>query len=215
MTGICFNIPRPHRLLLLGMTFATLWTFIALSGCSEFNGTRLEKYVGGETNLIKFSYKIAEHLTERAMPPLVPYNNELPLLVTTFVDNNDLAKTSHFGRVLQEHISSRLVQLGYTVKELKLADSLKIQTKSGETILTRDLSKIKDVQQVQAILVGTISRSSRVLYISTRMINPNDATILSSDDFRLVMDDNILAMFGLQRTSISDDPVSEPHRPFF
>jgi TolB-like protein len=184
------------------------------SGCSYFNGTPVENILGGKTNLIPFSYTIADHLAERALPPLVPHHPNMPILVTTFVDNNDLRQTSHFGRILQEHIASRFVQLGYTVREIKLSNTLHIEPKSGETILSRDLTQLSDGQQAQAILVGTISRTNRVLYISARLINPVNSNILATDDHQLIMDDDILAMFGLQRQADSDSAIEEPEQPF-
>ncbi len=198
--------------------FCTLMVLVSMlflnSGCASFNGTRLEPLLGGDTNLIHFSYAVADHLAERALPPLMPHQPDMPILVTTFVDNNDLQQTSRFGRTLQEHIASRFVQLGYTIRELKLANTLHIEPKSGETILSRDLTQLNQGQQAQAILVGTTSRSGRVLYISARLINPVNNNILATDDYQLYMDDNILAMFGLQRQNDSDKPIKEPRQPF-
>ncbi len=183
------------------------------SGCASFNGTPLENILGGKTNLIHFSYTIADHLAERALPPLVPRQPDMPVIVTTFVDNNDLQQTSRFGRTLQEHIASRFVQLGYTVREMKLSNKLHMVPKSGETILSRDLSQLSNEQKAQAILVGTISRTNRMLYVSARLINPINYNILATYDHQLCMDDDILAMFGLQLQPESDKPIEEPDQP--
>lgn len=185
---------------------------LMLSGCARFNCTSLEQFVGSDTDLITFSYTIADDLTLAASPPLIPMHPEMPLLVTTFVDNNDLEKTSKFGRVLQEHISSRLVQLGYSVKEIKMTGKLLIEPRSGESILSRDLSKISPSIKSQAILVGTISATNRTLYVSARFVNPVNNAIISSMDYKLCMDETILAMFGLQRETTSGE-IEEPPRP--
>ena len=185
-----------------------------LTGCSAFNCTRLENLLGNDTDLIKFSYTIADSLVQRAMPPLIPRHPDMPILVTTLVDNNNLSQTSRFGRVLQQHITSRFVQLGYTVKEIKLTNTLQINQRSGETILSRDLSLLTGAQQVQAIFAGTVSHTSNILYISTRIINPINSNIIATDDYRLCMDENILAMFGLQRQDRLDDSIEEPAQPF-
>ena len=184
-----------------------------VSGCTRLNCTRFEDSLGAETDLIGFSYKIADELTESAYPPLTPLNPDMPILVTTFVDNNDLQQTSQFGRTMQEHITSRLVQLGYAVKELKLSNNLLIEQRSGETILSRDLRKLSLTQKAQAILVGTISITNRTMYLSSRLIDPASANVISSDDYRLCMDDHILAMFGLERAE-HDDSIKEPDQPF-
>lgn len=199
----------PFRLLLPGLS-----ALIFLTGCSSFNCTRLENLLGSNTNLIKFSYTIADNLAERALPPLIPRHPDMPILVTTLVNNDDLTHTSRFGRVLQEHIRSRLVQLGFTVKEIKLTNTLQIYPGAGETMLSRDLSLLPGAQQAQAVLAGTISHTDSTMYISTRLINPLNSNIIASDDYKLCMDDNILAMFGLQRRDNTDDVIKEPSQPF-
>jgi len=197
-------------------TFTLLFLFlltIFLTHCTFFNGTRFEDTLGSDTNLIKFSYTIADNLIESAIPPLVPRHPDMPILVTTFVDNNDLKKTSKFGRILQEHISSRLVQLGYTVREIKMASTLSIVAQHGETILSRDLSLLGKTQDAQAILVGTISHTNRTMYISSRFINPGNNNIVATDDSKLIMDDNVLAMFGMKRVDKNNDTIEEPSQP--
>lgn len=206
----CSLFPVSRTLILMVLAITTFFN----SGCTSLNCTRLEPLLGGSTDLIQFSYTMADHLAAKAMPPLIPRHPNMPILVTTFVDNNDLQQTSHFGRILQEHIASRFVQLGYTVRELKISNTLHIEPKSGETILSRDLTQLSSGQQAQAILVGTISMTDRIVYISARLINPVNNNILSTDDYRLCMDDNILAMFRLQRQDDIDKPISEPRQPF-
>ena len=186
---------------------------LALAGCSDLNGTRLEKFFGKDTNLIDLSYEITDQLAESAMPPLVPRHPGMPVLVATFVDNNDLTKTSPLGRLLQEHIASRLVQHGYTVREIKLTSTISIEPRSGETVLSRELGKIGGELKAQAILVGTLSRSDRNLYISARLIVPTNGNILASYDRQLHLDDNLLAMLGLRRHGDIDNPIAEPPPP--
>jgi len=193
--------------------FCVTCALLFLSGCSSFNCTRFENLLGSDTNLIKFSYKIADNLVAEAFPPLVPRHPDMPILVTTLVDNNNLTQTSRFGRIIQEHVISRLVKLGFTVKEIKLTSTLQINPGSGETILSRDLTLLTGSQQAQAILAGTISHNDSTMYISTRLINPANSNIISTDDYRLCMDDNILAMFGLMRRKNLNDAVEEPSQP--
>jgi TolB-like protein len=142
------------------------------------------------------------------------HHPDMPILITTFVDNNNLEQTSQLGRILQEHIASRFVQLGYTVREIKLSNSLNIEQKSGETILSRDLSLLKAGQQAQAILAGTISRINRTLYVSARLISPTNQNILATNDYKLYMDDDILAMFESIRQPDEDNLIAEPRQPF-
>ncbi len=198
----------------LGLLFLLSFT---LGGCSSFNCTPLEKHLGGEENLITLAKYITNGLTDQAFPPLMPMQPDLPILVTTFVNNENLKETSRFSRVLQEHITSRLVQLHYTAKEIKLRETLLMQEQSGETMLSRNLQETQAGQSLsaQAVLVGTYSYTNRVMYISARLVNPKNRNIISSYDYRLCMDDNVLAMFGLKRqpldiNTVSGDEVDQP-----
>lgn len=202
-----------HPALIFFRSILALALAFSLAGCSSFNCTPLEKELGAEENLITLANRITDNLTQQAFPPLLPRQPDLPVLTTTFVNNDNLKETSRFGRILQEHITSRLVQLGYTTKELKLRDTLLMQERSGETMLSRDVGEInaKASLSAQAILVGTYSYTNRTMYISARLINPKDRNIISSYDYRLCMDDTILAMFGLMRQpSLSGDEIDPP-----
>lgn len=186
-----------------------------LASCSKLNCTRLEQYGGGEENLINLSYAMTDKLVQSAYPPLSPRNPYQPIIITTLVDNNDLQQTSTFGRIIQEHMASRLVQLGFTVKELKMRKNMVIEPKSGETFLSRHLDHINSSQSAQAVLVGTISHTNRTMYINTRLIHPKSSTIISSQDHKLCMDDTVLAMFNLKRNSgTCEDCIGEPSQPF-
>jgi len=196
-------------------TIIIVFSFITISSCSTFNGTRLEGLLGGEENLIKLAYNIADDLEKTAFPPLMPHHPEQPILTTTFANNNNLNETSRFSRLLQEHLASRLVQLGYSVREIKLSNELDITPGKGETILSRNLNQIKADQPAQAVSVGTYSLSNRNLYITARMVDPVNSNIISSVDYKVVMDKNILAMFGLQLKPADDTQyVEEPRTSF-
>lgn len=192
----------------------TLFCILFLqSSCSNFNGTPVEGLLGAPTNVITFSHDLTDELVAAAMPPLVAYRSEMAILVTTFVDNNDLEKTGQFGRMLQEHIATRLVQLGYPVRENRIAQTVTIAPGKGETILSRDLSKLQPDLNAQAIVVGTLSRSGRYIYIASRVVNPVSGNIVASVDKRLYMDDSMLHLFGLRTTSKIETPVDEPSAP--
>jgi TolB-like protein len=214
MTDQALPLLRDKRYLPGAMTrMLLLLALLLLAGCSAFNETRLESSLGRDVDLIDFANEIADDLVSQAFPPLLPRQPELPVLTTTFVDNNELEKTSHFGRLLQEHLAARLVQLGYTVKEIKLRPDLVIQPRSGETVLSRQLALLKETQPAQAILVGTTSMAQRTLYINARLINPHDATIIAARSYRLFMDKNVLAMFGMKTAEGGDDFIKKPREP--
>lgn len=181
-----------------------------LSSCSSFNCTPLERFLGGDVDLISLGNKITDELITSAMPPLMPRHPEEAVLTSTFVDIDNLESSSTFGRLLQNHAGARMVQRGYTVKEVNLRNTMKIGIQDGEKILSRDLSQISPDQPVQAILLGTYSLNNRILYITAKLVNPVNHNIISAKSYRLCMDDNLLAMFGLQRRHRDPDTIDPP-----
>ncbi|MDR3089586.1 MAG: hypothetical protein LBU39_07205 [Desulfobulbaceae bacterium] len=194
----------------LGRFAPFLFLILVAAACSRFNGTGMESILGRETDLVRLAYTAADTLAATAMPPLVARDPDMPILTTTFVDNNDLTKTSRFGRAVQEHMASRFTQLGYRVREIKLAESMEIAPRQGETILSRDLRRLSPDVKAQAILVGTISRAENILYVSTRLIDPADASILSSTDYRLRMDAALQSMLDEPAPLVGGDRLIVP-----
>ena len=196
---------------LLGIIVVALIALLFISSCTVFNGTRLEGLLGGEENMIDLAYSIADDLEKHAFPPLIPRHPDQPVITTTFVNNENFDETSTFSRILQEHISSRFVQHGYTVREIKLRQKIHIEQQSGETMLSRNINEIRKDHKAQAITLGTVSINKRNLYVAARLVDPKSGNILSTADYKIIMDKNILAMFGLELIPEDDlDLVEEP-----
>lgn len=188
---------------------------LMLPGCGALNNATVEGFLGSNNNLIDLAYVIAEDLERRAYPPLSPRDPDLPILATTFANNHNLEQTSQFSRILQEHITSRFVQMGYTAREIKLQKQLHIQPRVGEKMLSRQLDEIKTTQTAQAIAVGTYSLTRNDVYISARLINPENGNIISAADYQIPINQEILAMFGSHiRANRPIDPVEEPKASF-
>jgi len=191
------------------LTFLSIVTLL-LSGCSALNCTLLEGLLGGDVNLISLGNKITDDLISSASPPLMPRHPDEAVLTSTFVDIDNFEQASTFGRLLQSHAGARLVQLGYTVKEISLRNTMTIRPGDGEKILSRELSQISPDQPVQAIMLGTYSLNNRILYITAKLVNPVSHNILAAKSYRLCMDDNLLGMFGLQLRHEDPDTVDAP-----
>lgn len=167
-----------------------------LPACSELNGTRLEPVLGGDINLVNLGDSIAEKFVLTAYPPLLPRQAEQPVLVATLVDNDDLDKTSAFGRSLQNSIIAGLVGRGYAASEVKLRPNLVIQEERGEFMLSRDLNEIAGQEKAQAVVVGTYTMTNRMMYLSVRLVSPNTRTIRATYEDRLYLDKYSLELLG-------------------
>ncbi len=123
------------------------------------------------------------------------YDKDSVILAATFVDINDLSKSSPFGRIISEHISSRLSQHEYQVKELKLRqNSIFIKKGEGEFILSREIADISDENDADAILAGTYAVSKYSVFVSVRVIRAEDSILIASYDFQIELNGNVKSL---------------------
>ncbi len=141
-------------------------------------------------DLCKTAYVITDTLINNAQTPL---SLEQIILVSCFVDVNNVERTSSFGRMLAEQMASRLAQNGYMVVEMKLRTSLYIKEREGEFLLSRRLKDIQKAHDAQAVVVGTYMVSPKDLYLSARIVRAQDAKIISSCDAKIPLTEDLKA----------------------
>ncbi len=133
--------------------------------------------------LIKASYKAIDALLKLATD-LQRYPNK-PILVSSFVNVDNVQVSSTFGRIIAEQMSSRIAQHTYKVVELKLRSSLFIKEKTGELLLSRELRDISLQHDAYAVLVGTYAASKRKVYVNAKLVSAQDSIILAAYDYEL------------------------------
>lgn len=136
-------------------------------------------------NVILAGYRMADQL-DRNMDELLPPGARV--IVTSFVNIDNLKQSSTLGRLLAEHTGSRLDQMGYDTRELKLrTDSIYIQEETGEFLLSRNLKLISRQHDAAAALVGAYGVAADTVYITARLVRTADGEVLSSCDHALVL----------------------------
>ncbi|WP_120498885.1 FlgO family outer membrane protein [Kiloniella sp. EL199] len=135
----------------------------------------------------------------RAADTLVMTSNQVldqnaSVLVASIVDIDALETSSTFGRTVSEQLSGRIAQLGYSVSEVKMRDSLAVRPREGELMLSRDLAFLAGRQNAQAVLTGTYSISEHSVFVNLRLLRAGDGRILSATDFRIEKDADIASM---------------------
>lgn len=113
------------------------------------------------------------------------------LILTTFVNLNDLYETSGFGRALTESLSTSLFKQGFGVAEIRKAPGLYVQNGSGELTLTRDASLIAQEQEAQALIAGTYSLTPTTVIVNVRMIDAGSSDVISVGALELHRGTNI------------------------
>ncbi|MEW6380897.1 MAG: FlgO family outer membrane protein [bacterium] len=102
------------------------------------------------------------------------------LLIATFVDLNDLRKTSAFGRLLSERLMTSMGDLGFTVIEIRRGGSVYVIDNEGEMVLTRNVREIPDTIHAGAVIYGTYLVSEREVLVTARIARSSDFRILKS-----------------------------------
>lgn len=119
-----------------------------------------------------------------------------PMIAATFVDINDLRVSSTFGRISAELFASALSQAGIHMREVKMRDSLFIEERLGELILSRDVRRLRDAYSANSILLGTYARGENRVYVSARVVRTRDSVVLATADFSLRLDNNLRSMLA-------------------
>jgi FlgO protein len=144
-------------------------------------------YSAGESDLIKGDYSATDVLVSGGKVA----ETGGPVLVATVVDIDNLERSSTLGRLISEHVASRLSQKGYTVTELKMRDPAYMRTPEGELMLSREVHAISAKHGAQAVVVGTYASdgTSRngVVFVSLKLVRTADNTIIGSSDYALVL----------------------------
>ncbi|EDN66825.1 conserved hypothetical protein [Beggiatoa sp. PS] len=143
-------------------------------------------------NLVRSSYKAADKLLdgiediEFLQPREDGFDAKQSILVTSFVNIDNLQESSTFGRIVAEQIGSRIAQYGYKMIEMKMrTGSIFVQEQTGELILSRQLQEISFQHDAFAIAVGTYGVSKESVYVTAKLVRAKDSVILSSYDYWL------------------------------
>jgi TolB-like protein len=155
---------------------------LVLTGCSQPQPkiTSPPYQNNGDIDLVSVSYAIVEKLENNLKTPIFPDD---AIIVASFVDVNNLQKSSTFGRIMAEQVGSRLAQKGYKVIEMKLRqNSIFVEEGKGEFLLSRDLKDVSLSHNASAVVVGTYASSKNRIYVSVRIVNPSNNVILASCD---------------------------------
>lgn len=127
------------------------------------------------TNIVLLS----ENLSEQLFKNHIQLDNN-SILVTSFVDLNQLNSTNDFGRQLSENMISSLHNKGFRVKEYRGQSAISVNS-SGEFHLTRDIKKLRDEIEANYILIGTYSFiNDNTLTVNSRIIDIDNGDIYAT-----------------------------------
>lgn len=159
---------------------------LMLSACAALDRAEPEP----EPDLSSLAHEAAERIMLDP-PERERYN---PMIAATFVDIDDLKRSTTFGRISAEIIASALAHQGMQVREVKMSDSLFIEENLGELILSRQVQRLSAEHDARSILMGTYAAGREFIYVSARLVGTEAGIVLGAADFRLPMNDHIRSL---------------------
>lgn len=160
-----------------------LWLslMVWLAGCAS----QLETVPGTEqaNPLISASYAAADRLLNNTVrQELLSQNRRL--LVASWVDVNQVSRSSVFGKMMAEQLASRLVQQGIPVVEVKLRSNLFISERGGEMLLSREIKDIGRLHNADAVVVGTYADAGNSgVYVTVKVVRAVDGLVMAATNF--------------------------------
>ncbi len=156
-------------LLLLTLTIVVA----ALSGCKTVART-----IGNP--VITNNHQAAQRLIDIAGDQLDP---NARMLAASFASIDNLSLSSSFGRIASQQLVSAFAAEGYQFVELLLRNSVYVDHRQGEFLLSRALTDISAEHNADVVLVGTYAIAERNIYVTARLIRTRDSIILASHDY--------------------------------
>ncbi|MBU0910277.1 MAG: hypothetical protein KKA54_12460 [Proteobacteria bacterium] len=130
-----------------------------------------------------------------------PLNGTLAdgLVVTTFVDINNLYRTSSFGRYVAGQLMNEMQRYSYQVIEMRKNLSVVVQEKRGEFGLSRNPEEIPSSHEAGAMLTGTYLVGEREIIVNASIVDNRRGELLSSAT--VIFPRNSLGSLMLQDTA--------------
>jgi len=103
------------------------------------------------------------------------------IILTSFVNLNNLERTSTFGRVLSESMFNELHIRHFKVTDFRGQDAVSVNA-NGEFHITRDVDKLKDhISATEFILVGTyVKFENNSVLLNARILDSQSGAVIST-----------------------------------
>ena len=134
-----------------------------------------------------------------------------PIVVTTFVDLNNLYRTSPFGRYIAEQLMGELQRAGFSVVEVRKTDSVMIKPRYGEYGLSRDIQEIARQSAARYVLTGTYVTKGRYVLVNARLVS-NENNMVASSGLKILRRDPFIEkmLWPSSTPEAAPEPVHVP-----
>jgi TolB-like protein len=100
-------------------------------------------------------------------------------LATELGQETAAQQSSGLSQQIQESLMTQMTQLGYSIVEHRMSDTITISDQH-EDMLTRDISKLRTRQNIDYVILGTITRQEHANMINARLVNVLNGQVISA-----------------------------------
>ncbi|MGS0534910.1 FlgO family outer membrane protein [Pseudoalteromonas sp. SaAl2] len=114
-----------------------------------------------------------------------PFKSSARIAVTSFYLADSLetglaqGQGAGLSQQIQESLITQLTQLGYNIIEYRLENTINLSA-SADSMLSRDISKLRQRQNIDYVITGTLTRQQHAYIVNARMVNTQDNVITSA-----------------------------------
>ncbi|WP_305907190.1 FlgO family outer membrane protein [Methylomarinum sp. Ch1-1] len=116
------------------------------------------------------------------------------IIVASFVDVNDLTRSTALGRILSQQFVTQFTNYEYNVVELLLRKNIYITEKGGEFLLSRQVKSISNKHQANAVVVGSYAAGIDTVFVTAKVVDVASNLVIASVDFSIPLDPNTSMM---------------------
>ncbi len=120
-------------------------------------------------------------LADQLFKSNIDKNKNTKIILTTFVNLNNLEETNSFGRIVSESMFNELHIRGFRTSDFRGQDAVNVNSQ-GEFHITRNVEKLKDqISETEYILVGTYAGfENQSLLVNARIMDSVSGEVISS-----------------------------------
>ena len=111
-----------------------------------------------------------------------------PVVVTSFVNLDNMKETSSLGRLIAENLIHELQVRGWKVFDIRLAKDIVVKPQ-GEFSITRDIRNIRNYYRVNSVITGTYVITSNSVIVNARIIDVKSGVVVSTGQIVLPIED--------------------------
>ena len=100
-------------------------------------------------------------------------------MATELGQKTAVQQSSGLSQQIQESLITQMAQLGYSIVEHRLSNSITV-SEHHEDMLTRDLNNLRARQNIDYVIIGTITRQEHANMINARLVNVLNGQVISA-----------------------------------